>query len=1297
MSDDVITEVVSVLKKNLGITDVESKAILPVYLGGNMTAGGVSLMSGEKLQTVEKALQRLVEKGLIKEIEGIIPVYRSIPPNLSLSGELSTILGDVSSLSDLSEKTFGSKGDEIDKNVEKVIGSQVESLEAARASLTKYEDEMVDLVSTRIEQVKDTATGVMSALSEDVEDIMNKLDTSLDNRLGAKLGELQSEIDKSQVKLEKEVTRISREFDRWLKAERKTTLTSISEFESKAVSLIAIARDAVTKALEMSSNALQNITQELTKTLSSMTSNASDRGVEILSSVSEDITQLLSRLDDELSQTYSTGQESLAEVLKHARTIPTEFGEFTKNKITSAAEIIDEASSGISEWKGEVSGFMDMASQSVTSQLEQVASADASYIEVMKNTLTSHIEKANGMVGEEYDQIQGLANNLGTDCETTLADTRVLMLELLEKQNETEQSGCDEAAKTLHTELDKWVQDTAKQIEANLKTTAGDISSILDTESNELSTLAEAMNSRLKSAFSSVIKSTSTKNEAVITSVKKTAHDFEASVGSNLEGLINNFTTVTEKQILDSKKLYERLRDRLDKRMTQRVTAISSQAEKIESEIDELIKQQVERIDQHASGIRDEFHTHLEEITRQFITLTQGIEATFNGLLSSQTVEARDLIASTHAEFKTTIQSEMVGLKEDSLKLQQEYTSELGMKIDEVASSVASVKHALEEMIVEKRHQISLNMADALTKLEESIVSTEDNLSKMETGIIKQFTENLDQVTKEFNTTVDGARDTITERLDNVRATTIDALEKSTASAKNVAETFISEQKDHKQRHLADTSKKINQLATKRMKVSKQKIEEFRSELSERETSGVKGRNLAKEEVIQAIEERRAEVTQAFDAATVWVDSTVANIATSLDTFGNKLSNELVLLQKNLLKTAEESSASVIERGDADVEKLAEITATLIEDAESSVSARIDEFGESCATALANGQNAFTSMPSAMAEKLVDVEEKIVQETNQDYRMVAEKLASSFTEFQRSSESASEEFRNLLEQSSIQTTEKRNEAIKAVQEGAIMTNQNAARKLEIIGLELKTQLSTQTSTLIEKVHSDLGAKNQTLTEIVTDSRNQSSERVTELKQKRNEALSKFSDQVDKSFRRWSNTQKNEIDALSENVKVTISGVTNLTSKAVDTLNAIHAASEKLLEVPTERTWYLSGLQEACTHIVDMASRAEESVVISVHDVSCLDLKKLARVRTPRRKVLVLPEMDEPDPALEALDGWRIMHTHTPMLLTIIDDREILVGGAKESDRLISVISEDQTYLKLYHDVLGPRLIRSRAA
>ena len=48
-----------------------------------------------------------------------------------------------------------------------------------------------------------------------------------------------------------------------------------------------------------------------------------------------------------------------------------------------------------------------------------------------------------------------------------------------------------------------------------------------------------------------------------------------------------------------------------------------------------------------------------------------------------------------------------------------------------------------------------------------------------------------------------------------------------------------------------------------------------------------------------------------------------------------------------------------------------------------------------------------------------------------------------------------------------------------------------------------------------------------------------------------------------------------------------------------------------------------------------------------------------------------------------------------MLLAIIDDNEILVGGASETEALVAIVSEDKSYLQLYRDVLGPRLVSGR--
>ena len=46
----------------------------------------------------------------------------------------------------------------------------------------------------------------------------------------------------------------------------------------------------------------------------------------------------------------------------------------------------------------------------------------------------------------------------------------------------------------------------------------------------------------------------------------------------------------------------------------------------------------------------------------------------------------------------------------------------------------------------------------------------------------------------------------------------------------------------------------------------------------------------------------------------------------------------------------------------------------------------------------------------------------------------------------------------------------------------------------------------------------------------------------------------------------------------------------------------------------------------------------------------------------------------------------------PQLLTVVDENEILIGGQSLADSAICILSKDDSYLQLYRDVLGPRLV-----
>jgi hypothetical protein len=181
------------------------------------------------------------------------------------------------------------------------------------------------------------------------------------------------------------------------------------------------------------------------------------------------------------------------------------------------------------------------------------------------------------------------------------------------------------------------------------------------------------------------------------------------------------------------------------------------------------------------------------------------------------------------------------------------------------------------------------------------------------------------------------------------------------------------------------------------------------------------------------------------------------------------------------------------------------------------------------------------------------------------------------------------------------------------------------------------------------------------------------------------------------MRQWGTQQKKTLKSIRSQIDEAVTTVSQITEQTGETLKAVKTAGQEMLAIPSEKTWYVTGKDEICAHMMDMMTRAEKSVVVSVLNLDCLDTKKLARVKKPRRKVLIVPELEEGDTTLDTLHGWRIWQTASPTTLAVIDDNEILVGGSEPSEADIALVSTEASYLQLYRDFIGPRLTRGRTA
>ncbi len=1290
-----ITEVIPILRENLKITENEAKILLPLYLGGNMTVGGISLYSDVAISTVERALKSLEKKGLVLKIEGVIDVYRSLDPSFGITDNLSALLERLEEIGKKSDSNVTKRKEELDTSVGTSLSDVKAITDATRNTLDDFESKMMDAVQSQIESMVNICTQVLSSLSQNFESTISQVDLTLEDDLGSGLLELQVELDKTQKSFQSEIGTIKRDLDKWLKDQTLTTKERIEGFNQIETELLDAILNSISDAFAKSEETVGSIAETLSDSLSEKTLEISNDTANSFSNVTAALTEALEDFENRISAAHTDSLESLKVLLANSRSLSSDEGAFVRDVINQVSESISVTVENIDSWKSEVSNFIENTSRSISTQLEQIASTDSAYLEAIKTSVSGYLDKVTSMLNAEYSALRNLSSSMITDLETYLSSTRNSVMNQFRRQMKSDQTELETSGDALQSEINKWSVGTQKELHRRLSGLSTDLDVVLNTESSEFLKLAENMNSRLKSSFNSTLSSATTRNDAIISGIKKSTSDFETSVGSKLNEIVLSFGTSGTKHYEDIQAIYEALENHLDKRVTSSVTTLSTLVEKAQKEIARNIDDQTTRIDDHAQGIRDEFHYHIEDMTTQFISLTQNLEATFNGLLSSQTIEARDLISSIHSEFRNAVKSEMSILEDDSLKLQQGYTSEIGLKVETVSDSISTLRKSLEEFVNKKRTEISLSMVQTLDKVESSVNSTQDSLKEMESGIIKQIGENIVQLSKEFEGSVNAARNQISVSIDGFLEEANTSLNSTVSSVKSTVETFITAQSDSKERYMTSTSKKIDALASKSLKSVTEKIESYQTILAKDETSNMKSKTTAREEVVSEIESHKSEVGMAIDAAAMSVNTAVGNVTSSLVVLGNKLNSDLSEMQNVLSESSVKAENRVLKRCEVTLEKIEQMATNLFKESDTNLKAKTSEFESASITVLETGQSRFNELNTILTGITSTTVNKATKELSQELAQVLDTLTQDLKEHRNRSKGIHADLVSFINGISKETKSNRDAAIERALQNVLEANQQSARKFESIGLSLKTQISDGSYRLIENLSGDISDSSSQISNIMTQETKNVNDRLSTIKQKRNESLTNVGANIDKALRRWSKGTTDILDSSLSELNASIDSINNATSSTASMISAIKSSGAALINSAVTKSWYLTGVQETFAHLADLALRAEKSIVISTPSLEFLDLKALNKVKNPRRRVLILPILDEIPEEIESLKGWRIWHIPDPFLLAVRDESEIVLSAGDESSGAFAIASIDESYLKLYHDFLGPLLTRLR--
>jgi len=1285
---------IPVLKENLGLSKTEASVFLPVIRGGNMTAGGVALILNESLTKVQRALKRLEKKGLVEPIEGVVTVYRAILPLTTISESLSELITQLEQISSSKTEELKSHAEETDQMVESLLDSYEAAEEELQGIYIDYEQGILHKLKITVDTAVSSTNKTLNEYNEEVSTILSGLDEGLEETIGADLADLHAELDETQNQLGEENDALAKEFDQALKQDQKEVKTSIADLKKRTDAFINAANNAVIKATSETIAALRSTSDEIQSKMEARALETTNEVSEILTLLSESLKTKTTEAETDLSQASIEAQESLEEVISTAREFNKRHAELTKKKIESAIVATVDTDEGIDTWKEEVTSQVDTTQQSMSSQLDQLANSQNAFYEVMRNTISGHLDRVSATTTEEHTELRSMARGISSNTELFLNEARSSVAGLLQKQIEAETVRLEETSKKLDADLEKWGSKAGRNIDKKAQGAIKEISSVLENESNELGKLAESLTNRVKSSFSGVRSSTATRNEAVLSKIQTSTNQYETSVDSIMDELTQQYLTSAQKQVGAAETVYDTLNAKLNERLAESVSTINSHYARVQKEIDQTIHEQVSRIDGHAEEMRGEFHIQLEDITRQFMSLTQSIESTFNGLLSSQAVEARDMISSAHTEFKNSLKSEMDILDEDSVKLQQEFASEVGLRVDKVKDSLAAMRRTLDQFTTEKKQDISKSSEALLQEIDGGLSETEESLGELEATTVRQFGDNLVKVSKEFNTSVLGARDNVSGRLSTLGQETEDILTKSSAGVRNTIDSYISGEQESWQRVLSDTSKKMDNVAGKVIQSTSDKIAEYQQTLTEKEEEVLAAHETTRNEVLSSIDTRRVEARKAIESSSSWINKTTKNISSSLNELATKLTRDIAAMRQGLQKSADESLESLNEFGENQAGQLETIGRNMLSKNEGRLKTALDDLSSASDTSINQSMDKLANVPETTSQQVSESLSELISPAREKVEEAEDDMTTNFVEVEALADTTAEEFESLLKRTVAQITRSRKTLFDNAQQNVVLANQKAARKFESIGLDLKAEFSGKAYEINEEIRNSVSSKIDNLSKTGEEAIADMTESTSHLRETRSKKFTSARDESTANFKEWAGSRKQALTKIRTSLQEAIKKTKNAGTSTINSIDAIKEAGEELTLVSTEDTWYISGEQEACAHMQDMAKRAEKSVLLSVLSIDCLDLKKLAKIKGPDRRILIVPENDEPSPKLDELKGWRIWQTSLPMALAVIDSEEILLGGALQEGQLF-VVSRDRSYLNLYRDVIGPKMISSR--
>ncbi len=1283
------------LQSVLGLSSTQANVILPLYLGGHMTVGAIALMTGEKIPRVEKTLEELIERGLVVKTDGVVSLYQAVSPILAAASNFSIISKKIQDLKSATEKHIQTQLSQLTLSTEESSKASHTLVEQLNIDLDSYEQSIATVVQEQVNALLSVVKKIMSEFSERVAGLLAETEKSLDVLTAQNVATLQFELDNIHRRLESDMNAIASEFDAWLQTEQSSATKSVKNFDTTTERLVASATEAITRALSDSLNAIRSVFDELSHRLNSESSDAIQQSISTLHTLSDTLAKTVTSIQSCLTTAQSTARTALADSLAQVDKEYQKESKSVQNRIVSVADSVVGMQSDLESWHKEVGQQLDLVLQLLTEHLQSVLVMQQTYHDKVRTSTTFQVDIIVNQIHGEYQYLRDLIATIMKDMDAYISETRRSFVTLLESDIETELSRLSKMLEEFHTNLDKWSKSTSKTFTKQVTDISTEVTALFNTEAEEICSVAENLRSRLKSAFSSVLSTSAASNESTLSELNKMIEELKSSFNSQLDTTTSEYIGVLEKNIENSHALFNSTVARLDNLIAESIKRLNLQAEEVQKSVDSSLSERLAQMEQQTGHIVDEFHSYVDELTNQFLEVTKRVKNSFSSLVSSRTVESRKLIASAQNDFKNIVQSEIAAMTSLSADVRQDFASTLDERIEVFNKFVETSRKLLEQLVTTRQSDLAEVLNVAFMKFNLMLKGIHDSLIEISSTTIPQLGDDFITVAQETGAVVRSTASTVSQRLDVASQSLSTAVNKSTTSARALLESTVAEQKDSLKALVNEFGTGLDLLSAKIAKTVTERTDSHRTEAAVREAEVVKNCTASLDAVLSELQSYRVELSEGIDAKTASIHSTIGEITTVLKRLVKRLNDRLKSAHERLIKSADETGSALLETGEKNIATLKEILDASLSDLEHSVMTTSQELEQQDQSEFGAMLSRLSQLSDALADMVNTALTTSVSSVESHNKTILAQISGELTNIRSSAQSAAEACNRLIEQLGRRSIEAGDSILEKARTAFLECTMSISRAEESVGRDFNKHVGDVLHKYLDGINTEFGLQKEQLRTTHASIIGAVTESSSRSKQMRNESLSNFSSDVEKTLRKFladmdkvCNTLRHEFGEI-----MTESGTTLDSFEQV--LSSLSAAAKELSRLPTDDTWYVSGKAEISSHVLDMVLRAEESIVISVPDPTLVDLKKLARVKQPHSRVLVLPTDEETVSELEQLVGWRIWHYKSPPLLAVRDNQELLMGSSEDIEKSIALVSTAPGYLRLFHDVLGPMLTRMR--